>query len=93
MLETVDPTLLADGTFDIDTIAAMPDSADYVVWRSSTELYTAAGSRIYRMRLPEVTWELVEDLAEKGIRRISRLALSPDGSRLALVADDAEPRP
>jgi hypothetical protein len=36
---------------------------------------------------------LVDDLAEKGVRRISRLALSPDGSRLALVADDAEARP
>ena len=93
MLETVEPAAGADGAFDIDTVAAMPDSADYVVWRSSTELYTAAGSRIYRMRLPEATWVLVEDLAEKGIRRISRLALSPDGSRLALVADDGEPRP
>jgi hypothetical protein len=92
MLETVDPTPRADGTFDIDSVAPMPDSADYVVWRSATELYTAAGSRVYRMRLPDVSWVLVEDLAEKGIRRISRLALSPDGSRLALVADD-ESRP
>jgi hypothetical protein len=93
MLETVDPTPRADGSFDIDTIATMPDSADYVVWRSSTELYTAAGSLIYGMRLPDTTWELVDNLADRGIRRISRLALSPDGSRLALVADDGEPRP
>jgi hypothetical protein len=93
MLETIDPTPRADGTFEIDTVTAMPDSAEYVVWRSATELYTAAGSRIYRMRLPDVTWVLVDDLAEKGVRRISRLALSPDGSRLALVADDAEARP
>jgi hypothetical protein len=93
MLETIDPSPRADDAFEIDTVAAMPDSADYVAWRSDTELYTAAGSRIYRMRLPDVTWVLVEDLAEKGIRRISRLALSPDGSRLALVADDGEPRP
>lgn len=93
ILETVDPTPLPDGRFDIDTIAAMPDSADYVVWRSSTELYTAAQSRIYRMRLPDTTWVLLDDLAEKGVRRISRLALSPDGSRLALVADDGERRP
>ena len=93
MLETVDPTPRADGSFDVDTIATMPDSADYVVWRSSTELYTAGGSRIYRMRLPEATWVLIDDLAQQGIRRISRLALSPDGSRLALVADDTEPRP
>ena len=93
VLETVDPTPRADGSFDIDTIAAMPDSAEYVAWRSSSELYTAAGGRIFRMRLPDTTWILVDDLAERGIRRISRIAVAPDGTRLALVADDDEPRP
>lgn len=90
LLETVDPTPRADGSFDIDTIAVMPDSAEYVTWRSATELYTAAGGRVYRMRLPDATWVLIEDLTDRGIRRISRLAISPDGSRLALVADDGE---
>jgi hypothetical protein len=93
MLETVDPDLRANGTFDVDTITALPDSADYVVWRSPTELYTAAGSRLFRMRLPEKVWVLVEDLSGKGIRRISRMALSPDGSRMALVADEPLPTP
>jgi dipeptidyl aminopeptidase/acylaminoacyl peptidase len=91
MLETVDPVPRSDGTFAMETVAAMPDSADFVVWRSETELYTAAGSRLYRMRLPNKTWHMVEDLGPKGVRRISRLALSPDGSRLALVADEPGP--
>lgn len=93
VLETVDPTPRADGSYDIDTVTVMPDSADYVAWRSETELYTAAGGRIYRMRLPDTTWVMIEDLSERGIRRISRLAIAPDGSRLALVADDAQPDP
>ena len=76
------------GAPSIDSIAVMPDSADYVVWRSATELYTAAGSRIFRMRLPGRQWEVVADLANEGIREISRLALSPDGRRLAFVAED-----
>lgn len=88
VLETVDPTPLAGGGFDIDTLGVMPDSADFVVWRSATELYTAAGGRILRRRLPATTWELVDDLTDLGIRRISRLALSPDGRRLAFVADE-----
>jgi WD40 repeat protein len=91
MLETVDPAPRADGRFLVETIVAMPDSADYVVWRSATELYTAAGSRILRLRLPAKTWELVDDLGEKGIKRISRLAVSPDGGRLALVAEEPVP--
>ena len=90
ILETVEPPEVPGGSFDVDTIGVLPDSADYVVWKSPTELFTAAGSRLLRMRLPEKTWTLVEDLSAKGIRRISRLALSPDGSRLAIVAD--EPR-
>lgn len=93
LLETVDPAPLADGSFRVDTVAVMPDSAEYVSWRSETELYTAAGSRIYRMRLPDTAWVMIEDLSERGIGRISRLAISPDGSRLAIVADDGGPLP
>lgn len=88
VLKTVAPDARADMTFDIETIGPLPDSADYVVWKSATELYTAAGSRLLRMRLPTKTWTLVEDLGPKGVRGISRLALSPDGSRLAIVANE-----
>ena len=91
ILETVDPVPLPNGSFDIDTIAVLPDSADFVVWKSATEVYTAARSRLLRLRLPNKTWEQAADLSDKGIRRISRIALSPDGSKMALVAD--EPRP
>ena len=88
LLKTVDPAVRADGSFHVETIASMPDSADYVVWRSATELYTASGSRLFRMRLPNRRWEPIADLTEAGLHRISRLALSPDGGRLALVAED-----
>jgi WD40 repeat protein len=87
VLETVDPAP-RNGAFDIDTIAVLPDSADYVVWRSPTELYTAAASRIFRMRRPSKSWEQIADLSEHGIHRISRLALKPDGTRLAIVAEE-----
>ena len=88
MLETVDPSPRADGSFDVDTVVAMPDSADYVTWRSPTVLYTAAGSRLLRLQLPDKSWEEIADLSGSGIRRITRLALKPDGRRLALVADE-----
>jgi hypothetical protein len=92
-LETVDPVPSADGTFDIDTVATMPDSADFVVWASPTEIYSAAGSKLLRLRLPQRTWTTLDDLEEKGVRRISRLALSPDRGRLALVAEEPVSKP
>ena len=90
VLETVDPVPTGSG-FDIDTVATLPDSAEFVVWRSATEAITAAGSRLFRLRLPEKSWVVIDDLSSAGIRGITRLALSPDGSRLALVAEDPKP--
>lgn len=88
MLLTVDATPRADGSFAIDTVAALPDSAEYVVWRSATNVITGAGSRLMHIRLPEKDWITLADLSANGIRRISRLALSPDGRRIAFVADE-----
>lgn len=88
LLLTVDATPRAGGAFAIDTVTALPDSAEYVTWRSTTHVYSGAGSRIFQLRLPGGEWEVVADLGRQGIRRISRLALSPDGSQLAFVAEE-----
>ena len=88
VVETVDPTPRADGTFDVDTVATLPDSADYIVWKSKSELYTAAGSRILRLKLPGRHWEQIADLSENGLKRISRLALHSSGGLLAVVAEE-----
>jgi hypothetical protein len=90
VLQTVDPTPKADGSFAIDTVAALPDSADYVVWKSATVAITGAGSRLMQLQLPSKEWTVLADLSAHGIKRISRLALSRDGTRIAFVAD--EPR-
>jgi hypothetical protein len=90
-LLTVDATPRPDGTFAVDTVVALPDSAEYVVWRNATTAVTGAGSRLMQLQLPSRSWTVLADLSAHGIRRISRLALSPDGQRIAFVAD--EPRP
>ena len=88
VLKTVSPEPRADGSWDIETVATLPDSADYVVWKSPTELYTAAGSRIFRLRRPGTKWEPIADLAGSGLKHITRLAIHPNGGELALVAED-----
>ena len=86
ILKTVDPTPRADGGWDVETIAALPDSAEHIAWKSADELYTAAGSRIYHLRLPGHSWETVADLSRAGVKHITRLALHPNGRELAIVA-------
>lgn len=93
VLKAVDPGRAAGRAPRVDSLGVLPDSAEFVVWRSPTELYTAGGSRLYRMRLPNRAWVELDDLSGAGVRRITRLALSPDGSRLLLVAEDGVDRP
>jgi dipeptidyl aminopeptidase/acylaminoacyl peptidase len=85
-LETADPTV-ADGA--IRRIIAMPPRADYVVWESPAAVLTAAGTVVYRLDLsagPSARWTPIADFKEDGLRDLSRLALSPDGRWLAVVA-------
>lgn len=86
VLRTVHPVPNARGNFDIQTIGILPAGAEYVAWRSPTELYTGAETRIYRLRLPSRRWEQVAELG--GLQRISRIAISPDGRTLAIVAEE-----
>ncbi len=88
LLRTVDASPRADGSFAIDTVAALPDSAEYVVWKSATTAITGAGGRLMQLTLPSKEWTVLADLTSQGITRISRLALSQDGQRLAFVADE-----
>jgi len=63
-----------------------PDSEDFEV-DGRGGLWTGLGSKLYHCRPGCEGWRLAADLAEFGIGGISRLALSPDGRWLALVAE------
>jgi hypothetical protein len=53
-------------------------------------ILAAHGSRIYQFR-DGGAWQLVVDLSRHGVGSVSRLAVSPDGRLLALVADRPTP--
>ncbi|HEU4988382.1 MAG TPA: hypothetical protein VFT41_01205 [Gemmatimonadaceae bacterium] len=88
-LETADPAA-PDGA--VRRLAAMPPGAEYVVWASPTVALTASGTLVYRLDVGAgAAWTPVADFAQEGLRELSRLAISPDGRWLAVVADDQRP--
>jgi hypothetical protein len=74
-------------TGEITSIAPTPDPdvEDYA-WTPEGELWSSDGSSILAWR--EGEWKVVRHLASDGIRGISRMAVSPDGSWFAFVAAD-----
>jgi len=69
-----------------EVVAALDGSEDYA-WLPDGRLLMAQGSRLFSHRPgADATWRIVADLAEQGVRRITRLAVNAKGDRLALVA-------
>jgi dipeptidyl aminopeptidase/acylaminoacyl peptidase len=67
-------------------VAALDGSEDYA-WTPDGRLLMAQGSRLFAHRPGvDATWRIVADLGEQNVRRVTRLAVSPKGDRLALVA-------
>jgi dipeptidyl aminopeptidase/acylaminoacyl peptidase len=73
-----------------EPIAQLPPGAAFVVWTANGIAITASGTKLYTLRPKETSWSVAADLAADGIANITRLAISPDGHWLAVVADDAK---
>jgi dipeptidyl aminopeptidase/acylaminoacyl peptidase len=68
-------------------VEAFPEN-EYHAWTPVGDLITARGSTLYRYRPgTDSDWVELAELTASGIRGISRLAVSPDGSQLVLVAN------
>ncbi|MDA1080153.1 MAG: hypothetical protein O2973_00535 [Gemmatimonadetes bacterium] len=63
-----------------------PPGADYHVWTPDGALISAAGSSLYQW--VDGRWDQIADLGRWGVRGISRIAVSPKGDWLAIVAED-----
>lgn len=60
---------------------------EFYVWMPSAHMLTGAGTKIFRWT-GAGEWQEVADFTDGTISGITRLALSPDGSWLAVVAED-----
>jgi hypothetical protein len=70
-------------------LAVMPAGADFIAWLGPDVALTATGSKLLTCTGGcGKNWTEVADLAGAGLTRLSRLAVSPDGKWLALVAED-----
>lgn len=64
------------------------DGREDFAWSPSGKLWMADGSKLYRWcPMCGSRFQLVADLAEAGLRDITRLAVSPDGKQIAVVAE------
>jgi len=64
-----------------------PGTADpFVAWMPDGTALTAAGSAIYRWHAGDQDWSVASHLDGFGLHDITRLAVSPKGDRIAIVA-------
>lgn len=63
-------------------------SEPYCAWTPDGTLLMAAGDVLYGWRHGDAAWTRVADLAGLGLHGITRLAVSPNGDRLAIVAEE-----
>ena len=75
------------GTHEVRRLISAVGGGEFHAWTPEGVLLMALGSRIYQWD-PEVDrdWRRVADVSDMGIT-VSRIAVSPDGSRIAVVGD------
>ena len=79
----------ANGKHTRDLIQLFPETEDYA-WTPAGTLFTTNGTKVYSWN-PEKDKDWVEeaDLSQSGLTKITRIAVSPDGKWIALVAEDS----
>ncbi|MFC1563330.1 TolB family protein [candidate division KSB1 bacterium] len=76
-------------TKGITTITQMLSGSQDYSWTPDRILIAGTGSKLFKYQPGKDTeWIEIADLTEYGIRGINRLAVSPEGNRLVLVAED-----
>jgi dipeptidyl aminopeptidase/acylaminoacyl peptidase len=67
-------------------LIALPRGSQDLAWLAPGAMLTASGSKLLSWRAGASTWSSVGDYADAGLTDITRLAVSPDGKWLAIVA-------
>ena len=71
----------------VKMLVKVPAGADFFVWTPEGIVLTASGTKLYQWDSRRGgAWEQVADFAAAGLSSVTRLAVSPRGDRLAIVA-------
>ena len=78
----------SSGSFQIDTLVAAPSGAadPFLTWMPDGSALAAVNSTLYQWRAGDSAWTAVANLGAFGLRDVTRLAVSPKGNRIAIVA-------
>jgi hypothetical protein len=83
---------LDGGSGTVRRLVELPRGAEYHAWTPDGVALTSDGVTLYQWDpRGAADWLPVADLAGRGLRAVTRLAVSPAGDRLAIVANDAAP--
>jgi hypothetical protein len=87
LVREFDPS--ASGDAMVRTLVPAPAGATQpdLAWMGDGSLLVAHEGKLYRWRPGAEAWVVSADLAAAGLRGVTRLAVSPRGDRLALVAE------
>ncbi len=78
-------------THGVTRLVKTPPGADFFAWMPDGSVLTASGTKLYRWDVKRGgEWEEVTDFAAAGLTDVTRLAVSPTGDRLAIVAVPAD---
>lgn len=79
-------------TREVRRLVRLPRGADFHAWTPGGLVLTSDGATLYQWDPRRGgPWTPVADLSALGLREVTRLAVSPSGDRLALVARDPTP--
>jgi hypothetical protein len=68
-------------------LVSLPAGSEDVAWADGNTLLVGSGSKLLRWTRGSSGWQEIADYTGVGLRNITRLAISPTGDMLALVAD------
>lgn len=72
-------------------LARMPQGVEDYAWLPDGRVLAGQGGRLLELPASGTTWRQVASFEEPALQNITRLAVSPQGDRLALVSDEAPP--